>query len=106
MLQVGRKLEFLLVLVFFLFTDMDARANIFLHGLGACPKTLQHLDKQTVVLRKRREDVGCFDRLSTLSARAFHRALEELVRLGGYLDALSNVLAATFETFIDKRLDS
>ncbi len=94
-LEVGRQLELLLVLLLLLLARADARPHLLDDRLGVRAQVAQHAHQRAVlVLREGHEEISGLDGLAALRARALHRALEKLDGLGRDANALVDVLIA------------
>src|ERR1700736_1687971 len=102
MLQIGRKLKLLSILLVCLLAQVDARSYVFDNRLCANAEILQHVDKHAVFLRKRCKNVCGFYGLASLSPRPLHRAFEEIRSIRSDLETLLYKTAAHFKALIDE----
>ena len=106
MFQIRRQLEFLLVLLLFLFAYEYARSYVLHNSLRVRAEIPQHLDEQSsLVLREGQKNICRFDGASPLCASALHRTLEEVGRIGGYFESFADMLPTHFQTLLYARLD-
>ena len=76
MFQIRRQLKLLSILFFFLFAFLHLGSYVFGDRLGICAHGSQDFYEQTVVIAQCFKNIGRFNCLAALSARALHRALE------------------------------
>ena len=95
MLEIGRQLKLLAILFLFALAFVHLRLDVLSNNVRIGAHVFQHLNKEAVVVCKRREDIRCLNHLATLRSRAFHRAFEKLSRVGRNTNALAYMLLTT-----------